>query len=325
MRHLDLFSGIGGFALAADRVFGETEHIFVENNKFRQQVLKKHWPNAQIYGDIRQFTANTEYERPHNSQNEQELEGKRSNKLRLEQPRSMGKINLLTGGFPCQPFSQAGLRAGMADDRYLWPEMFRVIQLAKPQWVIAENVRGLVTWNSGLVLEQVCADLESEGYQVQPFIIPAVAVNAPHRRDRVWFIAHTKPTRARSESGKTADERRVTSQDRRKGIRQTHGKVGTGRIESANSNAQNSIGERRRRGMESDRQILECEGSEIKDARPDWTRDWLEVATRLCRVDDGLPRRMDRNPRLKALGDAIVPLVAEQIMRAILRINGFIR
>src|SRR4029077_4695613 len=93
-------------------------------------------------------------------------------------------------GFPCQPFSAAGKRRGTEDDRHLWPEMFRIIQTFKPTWIVAENVRGLATWNNGLVLEQVCTDLEGQGYEVQPFIIPAVAVNAPHRRDRIWFVAY---------------------------------------------------------------------------------------------------------------------------------------
>lgn len=106
-------------------------------------------------------------------------------------------LTILTGGFPCQPFSHAVRRKGTADDRYQWPNMFRVIQNVKPDWVIAENVRGLITWNEGMVFEQVCTDLESEGYEVQPFIIPACAVNAPHRRDRVWIIAHRTDSRAK--------------------------------------------------------------------------------------------------------------------------------
>jgi len=188
--HIDLFSGIGGFASAADTVFGNITHTFVENEPFCQAVLKKHWPKAEIHGDIREFIANAKLGRRVHSESKEHttiasLQTFRDTSASIEPP------FLLTGGFPCQPFSQAGRRKGTADDRYLWPEMFESITLFKPRWVIAENVAGLITWNNGMVLEQVCSDLESEGYEVQPFVIPAVSVNAPHRRDRVWIIAHT--------------------------------------------------------------------------------------------------------------------------------------
>lgn len=190
MRHLDLFSGIGGFALAAQTVWGEEyENIgFCDNDKFCQQVLKKHWPNSPIYGDIRQLTADTACQRSIE-------DGQNSGRSAQRSARSDLAPLLITGGFPCQPFSQAGRRKGTADDRHLWPEMFRVIREFAPLWVVAENVRGLVTWNDGMVLEQVCTDLESEGYEVQPFIIPAVALGAPHRRDRIWFVAHRSSDR----------------------------------------------------------------------------------------------------------------------------------
>ena len=149
--HIDLFSGIGGFSLAFDNIFNEQEnnHIFVEIDPFCQAVLRKHWPEAEIHGDIRAF------------------DGGESEPF------------LLTGGFPCQPFSQAGKRKGTEDNRHLWPDMLRVIQVTKPEWVIAENVRGLLSIEGGVVFEQVCLDLEANGYEVQPIVIPAVAVNAP--------------------------------------------------------------------------------------------------------------------------------------------------
>ncbi len=194
MKHLDLFSGIGGFAYAIDQVWPGTEHIFCDNDKFCQQVLKKHWSNSKIYGDIRairsrRFIADSDSDRCIGR-------GKKINptKANKQTQRNLkkyyAKINILTGGFPCQPFSQAGKTRGTEDDRYLWPEMLRVIRLTKPNWVIAENVRGLLTMQGGVVFEQVCLDLEDSGYEVQPFIIPAVALNAPHRRDRIWFVAH---------------------------------------------------------------------------------------------------------------------------------------
>jgi len=187
MKHLDLFSGIGGFALATEMVWDNVEHIFCDNEPFAQQILKKHWPTAKIYGDIRTLTYATESGREHSST--QGLEGQATGGG--EHTRTH-EYDLLTGGFPCQPFSQAGRRKGTGDDRFLWPEMLRVIREFRPRWVIGENVAGLLSIEQGVVFEQVCADLEGEGYAVQAFVIPAVAVNAPHRRDRVWIVAHSE-------------------------------------------------------------------------------------------------------------------------------------
>ena len=278
MKHLDLFSGIGGFAYAVDQVWENAEHTFVENDAFCQKVLKKHWPNSEIYGDIRQFITDTRCEYAYHKENKQKLESERSSEQSFKQPRDMGRVDLLTGGFPCQPFSQAGRRKGTADNRYLWPEMFRVIQLTKPTWVIAENVRGLVTWNEGMVLEQVCADLESEGYEVQPFINPAVAVNAPHRRDRVWIVANR---------AKLYEER---SERQRGSRRQPEEAFG-----NRDSNAQNPISKRSGGRMESNGQILERQSTEVKNERPSWEENWLEVATELCGVFNGLSRELDED------------------------------
>lgn len=179
--HYDLFAGIGGFSLALDTVFydHEIKHIFSEWEHFPTEVLKKHWPEGVFYGDIADLVADTKGKRT-----------QRGDKQWGQPQLGQDDLIILTGGFPCQPFSQAGRRRGTSDDRYKWPEMLEVIRNVKPDWIIAENVRGLVTWNEGMVLEQVCADMENEGYEVQPLIIPAVAVNAPHRRDRVWILAH---------------------------------------------------------------------------------------------------------------------------------------
>jgi len=159
MTHLDLFSGIGGFALACKWAGIETIG-FVEIDKYCQKVLRKHWLNVPIVEDIRDVKEDT-FQRP---------------------------IDLITGGFPCQPFSVAGKQRGKADNRYLWPKMCRVIETYKPTWVLGENVTGIIT----MALDTVLSDLEGIGYTTQAFIIPACSVNAPHRRNRVWVIAHTK-------------------------------------------------------------------------------------------------------------------------------------
>lgn len=161
MTHASLFSGIGGFDLAAEWA-GWTNAFNCEIDPFCRKVLKYHFPNAEQYEDIRatDFTVWKD------------------------------RIDVLTGGFPCQPFSLAGKRRGTEDDRYLWPAMLDVIRTVRPRWVVGENVYGIVNWSEGLVFEQVCADLEAAGYEVQPYIIPACGVGAPHRRDRCWFVAH---------------------------------------------------------------------------------------------------------------------------------------
>lgn len=304
MTHVDLFSGIGGFAYAVDQVWDDVEHIFCDNDKFCQQVLKKHWPGSLIYGDIRSITADT-----HSGDDNRGTKSRkgRSRGIRL----SDKKINLLTGGFPCQPFSNAGLRRGTSDDRYLWPEMLRVIRLTKPQWVIAENVNGLLTLLEGVVFEQVCADLEAAGYEVQPFVIPAVAVNAPHRRDRIWFVANRNDRQWSRENSTVLQKQNRQTPDRP--TRQ-------------NNHAQDSLSQRNRGRNEDGRQVLERQATEVQDQRPSWQSDWLEVATELCSVDDGLPVELDgfklskpqhRKEQLKAYGNAIVPQVAVEILKAI--------
>jgi DNA (cytosine-5)-methyltransferase 1 len=160
MKHGSLFSGIGGFELAAEWM-GWDNIFHCEWNEFGQKVLKHHFPKSISYADI----------------------------TKTDFSIHRGTINILTGGFPCQPYSTAGKRLGKEDERHLWPEMLRAIREIKPRWVVGENVRGLVSWSGGLVFEEVQTDLEAEGYEVQPFLLPAASVNAPHRRDRIWFVA----------------------------------------------------------------------------------------------------------------------------------------
>lgn len=307
MNHLDLFSGIGGFAYAVDQVWPGATHTFCEIDPFCQKVIRKHWPESKIYGDIRTIT-DTESQRDRRGLGEvgqTQVESKSENERGTTNHQNQA-YDLLTGGFPCQPFSQAGKRRGTDDDRYLWPEMLRVIQLTKPTWVIGENVGGFVTWNEGMVLEQVCLDLESEGYEVQPFIIPAVAVNAPHRRDRVWIVANCQSSKLTSNRPKQGGKQsRFTDKDR---------------------DAQNTISQRSGRGLESSGQVLERQSPKVKNAGPSWEENWVEVAAEFCSVDDGLPVELDgfkltkaghRVQQLKAYGNAIVPQVAVEIMKAI--------
>lgn len=174
MNHGSLFSGIGGFDLAAQWM-GWNNLFHCEIDEFNRKVLKYYWPNAKTHTDIK-ATDFTVYK---------------------------GQIDILTGGFPCQPYSQAGKRLGKEDDRHLWPEMLRAIREIKPRWIVGENVRGLVNWNGGLVFEEVHTDLETQGYKVQAFILPAASVGAHHKRERIWFCAYSNGNRRkRGENGK---------------------------------------------------------------------------------------------------------------------------
>jgi len=161
VRHGSLFSGIGGFDLAAEWM--GWENVFhCEWNEFGQKILKHYWPKAISYGDITKtdFTIHR------------------------------GGIDILTGGFPCQPYSLAGKRKGKEDERHLWPEMLRAIGEIQPSWVVGENVPGIINWSGGLVFHEVQTDLEAQGYEVFPVILPACGVNAPHKRERIWFVAY---------------------------------------------------------------------------------------------------------------------------------------
>ena len=182
MTHASLFSGIGGFDLAAEWA-GWTNAFNCEIDPFCRRVLKYHFPDAEQYGDI----------------------------TKADFSKWRDRIDVLTGGFPCQPFSLAGKRKGTEDARYLWPSMLGVIRAVRPRWVVGENVYGLVNWSDGLVLDTVCSDLEAAGYEVGTYVIPACGVGAPHRRDRIWIVAHGAD--ARAEDKRRGTEPAATDRD----------------------------------------------------------------------------------------------------------------
>lgn len=174
--HGSLFSGIGGFDLAACWAGIETRWQ-VEIDNFCNKVLEKHFPNAKRYKDIKEV-------------------------------KGLERVDIISGGFPCQPFSIAGKQKGKDDDRYLWEEMLRIIREVKPSYVIGENVANL--WNMGF--ENLLVDLENEGYEVESFIIPACATGAPHKRNRIWIIAYSKGIRKRGRFGKIPKENEKISE-----------------------------------------------------------------------------------------------------------------
>lgn len=185
MKHISLFSGIGGFDLAAEWA-GWDNLASCEINPFGRRVLSHYWPEAYHHDDIKTLTGSIiEYE---------------AQKRYGPDWRADGVI--LSGGFPCQPYSLAGKRLGKEDERHLWPEMLRVIQEVKPTWIVGENVFGLVNWSDGLVFNEVQTDLETQGYEVQAFILPACAADAPHRRDRVWVVAYRDGNGQQRSNGK---------------------------------------------------------------------------------------------------------------------------
>ena len=189
LKLLDLFSGIGGFSLGLESTGGFETIAFVEKDDFCQKVLKKHWPNITIEGDIRNVKGD-KYE-----------------------------ADVITGGFPCQPFSVAGKRKGTDDDRYLWDETIRVVRECKPRWFIGENVEGLININNGVVLRQVQTDLEKEGFEVQCLIIPASGIGAWHQRKRIWIMGYSKHNGHSSTKIKGGNDK--TNDNSKKGKNQT--------------------------------------------------------------------------------------------------------
>ena len=207
MRHLDLFSGIGGFVLAAEWVWGDEHEIvaFCEIDKFCQKVLKKHWPTVPIYDDVKELTLDHIIENSRCSRLEESQIFDSNKPCRSDsvwKGIDRGTIDLITGGFPCQPFSQAGKQRGREDDRHLWPEYLRIISEVRPRWVIGENVAGIIN----MELDQVLSDLAGESYSCEAIVVPACAVNAHHPRYRVWIIAHSLDSTDRTIGGQISKE-----------------------------------------------------------------------------------------------------------------------
>lgn len=244
LTHLSLFSGIGGLDLAAEMAGIETVGQ-CEFADYPTRVLELHWPNVPRWRDIRTLTGESFYERT-----------------------GLRTVDIISGGFPCQPFSVAGKQKGKGDDRYLWPEMLRVISEVKPAWVIGENVLGIVD----LALDQVLSDLEGSGYEAQAFAVPACAVDAPHKRYRVAIIG------CRLDDGIRKPLYAVDADPGCNGLQRCT------RVEVL-------------RGREDSLQAMRNGGSH--PARENWPSE-----PGMGRVVNGLSHRMDR---IKCLGNAVVP------------------
>ena len=301
MLHISLFSGIGGFDLAAEWARW-TNIVSCEINPFGRRHLEYYWPNAYHHDDIHTLTIEKINE---------ELTKRHGEQWRTDDI-------VLTGGFPCQPYSLAGKRLGKEDERHLWPEMLRVIREIQPDWIVGENVFGLVNWSDGLVFDEVQTDLETQGYEVQSYVLPACAADAPHRRDRVWIIA--KNTMRSGCVHREPDQERT-------GIRQQRNPCAGGadgfclqaRITTY---ADGKRHEERNTSAESGEQ--ERQHSEANFGRGQ--RYWHNFPTQspVCSRKDGIPAGLDgitfpqwRNESIKAAGNAIVPQIAYRIFETI--------
>jgi DNA (cytosine-5)-methyltransferase 1 len=333
LRHGSLFSGIGGFDLAAEWM--GWENVFhCEWNDFGQKVLKHYWPKAISYEDI----------------------------TKTDFSIHRGTIDILTGGFPCQPYSSAGKRLGSEDDRHLWPEMLRAIRDIQPRYIVGENVYGLTNWNGGLVFNEVQVDLENEGYKVQPVILPACAVNAPHRRDRVWFVAYSDkcaagPSRTSGKAESNGSKNNDEPSSRGKQTEQ-HNRCSDVLRADTDTKSQSSermqfkqreVSEQEQRKLGGNSSKMESERNapnperkrqpeQGQPERPlhtetnnEWKASWSYDDGRwptqppICSGNDGLSDRLDgitfpkwRQESIKAYGNAIVPQVAFQIFKALM-------
>ena len=307
LKTLDLFAGIGGFSRGFEATGFFKTSCFVESEPYCQAVLRYHWPDVPVLGDIRDVKGSDLPDRP----------------------------DVICGGFPCQPFSQAGRQLARDDPRHLWPEMFRLVRELRPAWVVGENVTGLVK----LGLDEVLTDLEGAGYATRTFNIPACATGAPHLRQRVWVVAHAD---SQSEPDGTFDGNAGQRQlgfefggseaashgpdpDNDGSYRATeyepdaqHGQTqlrdeqvrepGSVGQDVANPNRSGQCEQRGSEPVQEEQSASECTGSRN---RPE---DHWRSEPAVGRLVDGLPNRVSQ---LRALGNSIVPQIAQEIGQAI--------
>lgn len=272
LKVLDLFSGIGGFSLGLERAGLETV-AFCEIDPYCQKILAKHWPKLKIFNDIKNLSRSDLSE----------------------------SVDVICGGFPCQPFSVAGRKKGEEDDRDLWPEMFRIIQEFKPTWVIGENVANF----ANMAFKRTKSNLESEGYEVQPFIIPACSLEGRHKRDRVWIIAHYNRENLwpEQESESWSKGETLATDDGKK------------------RSTTDSASERSQGQGTSGHEVYTEENQDWKTSEfiHERINQFRSFESGICGVANGVPNRVDR---LKSLGNAVVPIIPEVIGRALLHAEG---
>lgn len=303
MKVLDLCAGIGGFSLGLERA-GMATVAFCEIEAFPQQVLKANFPGVPVYDDVRTLTAE---------------------RLAAD---GIISVDVITAGYPCQPFSLAGKRRGQDDPRHVWPEVYRLVKEIRPDWCIFENVVGHVTMG----LEDVLIDLENAGYSVQSFVIPAAGVGAPHMRDRVWIVAENSERTGTGDKLRTAaSQERGASQAGGEGLRQAHGTFGTSWPDPTSHDVAAD-------SYSSGLQELNPPGESDSPEQHTWSpvagRQTGPTLSGFCGSHDGISDFLDvhrvpplavgqrhRNKRLKALGNAVVPAIPYMIGRAIMEVE----
>ena len=270
---LDLFSGIGGFSVGLEAT-GKFKTIgFCEQDKFCQKVLRKHWSDVPIYEDIKKLDAR---------------------KI---------KADVVVGGFPCQSISIAGKQKGKDDDRYLFPEMLRVIKEVQPRWIIGENVSNLINISDGQILQGIHNYLESQGYEVQTFNISASSQGAWHKRSRVWIVAaNTNPRLSIGENEKIFTRGNTFDNGSSSDV--------------PNSNSKGSQGHR----LQSNNLQKSNQSKINTDSNFTEQQTWWQTQSSLCGVPDGVQYGLDkdRSHRIKALGNSIVPQIVTEIGNAII-------
>jgi len=278
IRHLDLCSGIGGFALGIAGAGRDVSTVaFCEIEPYCQAVLRKHWPDVPVYDDIKTFPAE-----------------------------EFQDIDILTAGYPCQPFSLAGKRGGTADDRHLWPEVYRIVAAVRPTWCIFENVPGHITMG----LDEVLSDLEDEGYSARTLVLGAVSVDAPHRRQRVWIVANA----GRAHGERWPDVCAGNSEPDGQGFADGQQKVSPAQCGSAD--VADAVS---RRGCRGTNRVSGGQRQPEKAVRHGRGRGrqedglWLPEPP-VGRVAHGIPNRVHR---LKGLGNAVVPPLVTQLFTAV--------
>ena len=309
LKVLDLFSGLGGFSLGLERTGCFKTTAFCDNDKYSRLLLQKHWKGVKIYNDVREI-------------NKEQLE---SDGIQFP--------DVITGGFPCQPFSVAGKQKGTSDDRHLWPEMFRIIKEFTPRWIIGENVKGLTNIEKGMVFESVCTDLEGEGYEVRAFNIPAAGVGAPHRRERIWIVASLEDSRRSLRSWSKFGEK--DENEIRKRYADQHQRPGsTSESNVADTSSKRLEGQLRsklqgtREGSTNSSETMADASAgrrapqegEIQTRRNGTEHQgWWSSEPNVGRVANGVSGRVYR---LRALGNSIVPQIATEIGYAIIKAEG---
>jgi DNA (cytosine-5)-methyltransferase 1 len=286
LQHLDLFSGIGGFSLGLEATGGFETKAFCDIEKYPRQVLQKHWPHVKQYEDIKELN----YER-----------------LKAD---GIDSIDIITGGYPCQPFSIAGRQKGEQDPRHLWPEYFRLVKELRPTWVIGENVSGHIK----LGLDTVIEDLESEDYSVRPFSISASSIGANHQRERIWILAHSR----RSQWPRAELRGENENETRKENANQFERSSSTSEVDVANTNDERLQRQWQSRNQFTPRFNSSRESSE--EGQGTVGQGWWESEPNMGRVAHGIPKRVDR---LKSLGNSLVPQIPYYIGKTILEVmNG---